>query len=196
MANILISQLTAGTPAVTDLLIFANPTTGLAKKTTITTFNGALSLANLSDVDQVTAPQNSILAWDGSFSYVTDVLRGNGLTLNYIPYFASSNPLSLEDSRMINGTYGVEITETTMTIQATEVYSGAWRIQFANISGLSTSWQIAEIFSGGIYGMEVGYPDPPHFVYDLGTDSVLPNVVNDGGLLADGGPFTLTFICT
>ena len=114
MANILIKDLTAGTPAVTDLLIFANPTTGLAKKTTITTFNAELTLANLSDVEQGTPPQNSILAWDGSFAYVTDVLRGNGLTQNYIPYFANSNPLSLEDSRMINGTYGVEITETTI----------------------------------------------------------------------------------
>jgi hypothetical protein len=114
MANILIKDLTAGTPAVTDLLIFANPTTGLAKKTTITTFNGALTLAKLSDVQQVTPPANSILEWDGSFAYVTNVVRGNGLTVNYIPYFATSNPLSLEDSRMINGTYGVEITETTI----------------------------------------------------------------------------------
>ena len=35
MADILISQLTAGTPQATDLLIIANPTTGVAKKITI-----------------------------------------------------------------------------------------------------------------------------------------------------------------
>jgi len=89
----------------------------------------------------------------------------------------------------------IELTETTMKIEAVEAAPGAWRIQFANISGSSTAWHIAEIFTGGIYGMRVGYPDPPHFVYDLGTDSVLPTVVNDGGLMADNGPFTLTFEC-
>jgi len=35
MADILIKDLTAGTPSLTDLLIFANPTTGLAKKMTV-----------------------------------------------------------------------------------------------------------------------------------------------------------------
>ena len=51
MANILIKDLTAGTPQLTDLIIFANPTTGLANKTTITTFKSELSLyfADLND---------------------------------------------------------------------------------------------------------------------------------------------------
>ena len=44
MADILIKDLTAGTPSLTDLLIFANPTTGLAKKSTITTFKSSLNL--------------------------------------------------------------------------------------------------------------------------------------------------------
>jgi hypothetical protein len=42
MADILIKDLTAGTPSLTDLLIFANPTTGLAKKSTITQIGSAL----------------------------------------------------------------------------------------------------------------------------------------------------------
>ena len=48
MADITIKDLTAGTPLLTDLLIFANPTTGLAKKSTFTTLNGVLTLAGLS----------------------------------------------------------------------------------------------------------------------------------------------------
>ena len=51
MANILISQLTAATPQATDLLIFANPTTGLAKKMTIADFRTTFSIPSTANPD-------------------------------------------------------------------------------------------------------------------------------------------------
>jgi hypothetical protein len=66
MADILISQLTDGTPSLNDLLIFANPTTGLAKKTTITTFKTSLSLffADLNNYSVNNLLDDQILYYD------------------------------------------------------------------------------------------------------------------------------------
>jgi hypothetical protein len=112
MADILISQLPAGTPLLTDLLILANPTTGIAKKSTVTQLNSVLTLAKLSDVAQGTPPANSILEYDGgSFSYVTNVVRAAGLNVNRIPFLESTGPLTLSSSQIYQGANGVEITE-------------------------------------------------------------------------------------
>jgi ribosomal protein L35AE/L33A len=66
MADITIKDLTAGTPILTDLLIFANPTTGLAKKTTLTTFKSSLSLyfADLNDYTVANLLDEQILIYD------------------------------------------------------------------------------------------------------------------------------------
>jgi hypothetical protein len=56
--DVSIKDLTTGTPALTDLLIFANPTTGLAKKSTITQIGSALQ----------TYPIDTTNANDGDFA--------------------------------------------------------------------------------------------------------------------------------
>jgi hypothetical protein len=80
MADILISQLTAGTPALTDLLIFANPTTGLAKKTTITTFKSNLDLffADLNDYSVGNLLDEQILYYDSGEWKNTSLKTING----------------------------------------------------------------------------------------------------------------------
>jgi hypothetical protein len=64
MADITIKDLTAGTPLLTDLLIFANPTTGIAKKATLTQIQTVLG----------TLPINLTNAQEGYFA----VLNGDG----------------------------------------------------------------------------------------------------------------------
>jgi hypothetical protein len=83
MANILISQLTAGTPAVTDLLIFANPTTGLAKKTTITTFKSSLNLffEDLNDYSVANLLDDQVLYYDSGDWKNTSLKTINGNSL-------------------------------------------------------------------------------------------------------------------
>ena len=109
MADILISQLPAASPLLTDLMIIANPTTGIAKKSTVTQLNNVLTLAGLDDVQQVTPPANSILEWDGEFSYVTNIVRASGLALNRIPFLSATTPNEISDSQIYQGTYGVVI---------------------------------------------------------------------------------------
>jgi hypothetical protein len=72
MANILIKDLTAGTPLFTDLLIFANPTTGLAKKTTITEFRTQIKyrIEDLADVVSPFAFQSVLTYEDGMYKDV------------------------------------------------------------------------------------------------------------------------------
>jgi hypothetical protein len=111
MADILISQLPAGTPLLTDLLILANPTTGIAKKSTVTQLNSVLTLAKLSDVYQGTPPANSILEWDGSFGYVTNVVRAIGASVGFVPTFSATSPVELTPSILKETAYGFEISE-------------------------------------------------------------------------------------
>jgi hypothetical protein len=83
MANILIKDLTAGTPALTDLLIFANPTTGLAKKTTITTFKSSLDLffADLNDYSVANLSDGQILWYDSGEWKNSSLKTINGTSL-------------------------------------------------------------------------------------------------------------------
>jgi hypothetical protein len=111
MADILINQLPASTPLITDLLILANPNTGIAKKSTVTQLNSVLTLAKLSDVTQGTPPANSILEWDGSFSYITNVVRGSGATVGFVPTFSATSPVELSPSILKETAYGLEISE-------------------------------------------------------------------------------------
>lgn len=122
MADILISQLPAASPLLTDLMIVANPTTGIAKKSTVTQLNNVLTLAGLSDVQQGTPPANSILEWDGGFSYNTNILRNDGLNLNYIPLVSATSPYALANSQLYNGAYGVEISEDTYLNNASVLF--------------------------------------------------------------------------
>ena len=111
MADILISQLPAGTPLLTDLLILANPNTGIAKKSTVTQLNNVLTLAGLSDVQQGTPPSNSILEWDGSFFYATNVVRASGASVGFVPTFSATSPVELTPSILKETAYGFEISE-------------------------------------------------------------------------------------
>jgi hypothetical protein len=111
MADILINQLPAGTPLLTDLLILANPNTGIAKKSTVTQLNTVLTLAKLSDVTQGTPPANSILEFDGSFNYITNVVRANGASVGYVPTFSATSPVELSPSNLKETAYGLEISE-------------------------------------------------------------------------------------
>ena len=89
MADILIKDLTAGTPSLSDLLIFANPTTGLAKKTTITTFKQSLSFALTDLIDTQIDPNpldNDILYYD-SGSWKNEQLK----TINGTSLFGAGN---------------------------------------------------------------------------------------------------------
>jgi hypothetical protein len=122
MADILISQLPAGTPLLTDLLILANPTTGIAKKSTVTQLNNVLTLAKLSDVAQVTPPANSILEWDGSFSYITNVVRASGASVGFVPTFSATSPVELMPSILKETAYGFEISEDTYINNASVLF--------------------------------------------------------------------------
>ena len=122
MADILISQLPAGTPLLTDLLILANPTTGIAKKSTVTQLNSVLTLAKLSDVSQITPPANSILEWDGSFSYITNVVRSSGASVGFVPTFSATSPVELTPSILKETSYGFEISEDTYINNASVIF--------------------------------------------------------------------------
>lgn len=112
MADITIKDLTAGTPLLTDLHIFANPTTGLAKKSTHSVLNGVLTLAGLSDV--AGAPTNgSILQYgDGEFGYASNYVQTSNNTINYLPIFdnVAAGEKILKDSYIQVTDTGVNIT--------------------------------------------------------------------------------------
>ena len=113
MADITIKDLTAGTPLLTDLLIFANPTNGLAKKATYNTLNGVLTLAGVGDVAGVPT-NNSILEYDsGEFTFNTNFVRCNSGAANvgYIPSFSAISPFELSNSMLKEGAYGMEIAD-------------------------------------------------------------------------------------
>ena len=88
MADITIKDLTAGTPILTDLLIFANPTTGLAKKATLTTFKSSLSLyfADLNDYSVANLLDEQILIYDSG-----DWKNSSLKTINGNNLFGSGN---------------------------------------------------------------------------------------------------------
>lgn len=83
-----------------------------------------------------------------------------------------------------------------MTLQATEVATGQYRIMVANLAGDNCHTWTYSITTAGVYGMPCGYATPLDFVYNLGADSIAPTLMNGGGLFADGSPFTVTLTCT
>jgi hypothetical protein len=119
MADILISQLPAGTPLLTDLLILANPTTGIAKKSTVTTFKTSLqfALSDLIDVSVNPNPlTNDILYYD-SGDWKNGVLK----TINGNSLFGAGNIVinaitSLNGLNSTTQTFATSSTGTDFTI--------------------------------------------------------------------------------
>ena len=121
MADITIKDLTAGTPLLTDLLIFANPTTGLAKKATFTTLNGVLTLAGLGDISGAPA-NNSILEYDsGAFTFNSNFVRSNALNIDYIPYTSAISPYELTSSQIYQGIYGIQVLDNVAPVNLPSV---------------------------------------------------------------------------
>ena len=126
MADILIKDLTAGTPSLTDLLIFANPTTGLAKKTTITTFKQSLLFALTDLIDTQINPNpldNDILYFDSGSWKNTQLKTINGNSLigegNIVISggggLTSLNSLTASTQTFATSTTGTDFTITSAT---------------------------------------------------------------------------------
>ena len=77
MADITIKDLTAGTPLLTDLLIFANPTTGLAKKATVQQIGTTLRTA---PIDTTGATDGDFAKWgpDGNIFFEAVIIPNSG----------------------------------------------------------------------------------------------------------------------
>jgi hypothetical protein len=122
MADILIKDLTAGTPSLTDLLIFANPTTGLAKKTTITTFKTSLQFALSDLIDTAINPNpldNDILYYDSGDwkNGVLKTINGNSLIgAGNIVISGGSGLTSLNALTASTQTFATSSTGTDFTI--------------------------------------------------------------------------------
>jgi len=121
MADILIKDLISGTPSLTDLLIFANPTTGLAKKTTITTFKSSLNLsfADLNDYSVVNLLDEQILYYDsGEWKNVSlKTINGNQLFgSGNIVIAGGSGLTSLNSLTASTQTFATSSTGTDFTI--------------------------------------------------------------------------------
>jgi hypothetical protein len=146
MADILIKDLTAGTPSLTDLLIFANPTTGLAKKSTITTFKTSLQFA-LSDLidTQINAnpSDNDILYYDsGDWKNGTlKTINGNSLIgAGNIVISGGSGLTSLNTLTASTQTFATSSTGTDFTItSATSTHTFNLPSASATNRGLLTS---------------------------------------------------------
>jgi hypothetical protein len=121
MADILIKDLTAGTASLSDLLIFANPTTGLAKKTTITNFKISLSLyfADLEDYSVANLLDEQILYYDSGEWKNTSLKTINGNQLfgsGDIVVSGGSGLTSLNSLTASTQTFATSSTGTDFTI--------------------------------------------------------------------------------
>jgi hypothetical protein len=107
MANILIKDLTAGTPAVTDLLIFANTTTGLAKKTTITQIGQLLQTAPIVTTGAV---DGNFAKWNGDYIFFEGedyLVRWISPAVGVIPIVDELGKTLLTDSLLHSGGGGL-----------------------------------------------------------------------------------------
>jgi hypothetical protein len=145
MADILIKDLTAGNAQLTDLLIFANPTTGLAKKTTVTNFKPSLQLvlSDLNDVAVGDEAEGNILYYD-SGDWKSDALKTiNGTSLigaGNIVIAGGSGLTSLNALTASTQTFATSSTGTDFTItSATSTHTFNLPSASATNRGLLTS---------------------------------------------------------
>ena len=123
MADILISQLPAATPLLTDLLIFANPTTGLAKKTTLNTlkYSFVFTLQDLDNTNVASVVDNQVLYFDSGEWKNTSLktINGNSLigagNITIASGITTLNTLTASTQTFATSSTGTDFTITSAT---------------------------------------------------------------------------------